>query len=221
MDTAATLRVLAHELRMPTSVIQGYVRMLREGLLDDQDRDKALTQIQHATGRLSELARDASSVAQWLTSPPNGGASNTQVATVLERALATSTVTPPPTLAIPPQLSCQIATPNAQALVAAFVRLLEAIAREVPSDETLAVEVRGVDGGGCDVMVVPASAAATLATSRPDGPGAEPVTLIRGGLGLTFLLSVAVLEAHGATLWTQSGSRGIIVRLPAKPTRSS
>jgi len=220
MDTAATLRVLAHELRMPTSVIQGYVRMLREGLLDEQDRDKALTQIQQATGRLSELARDASSVAQWLTAPPNGGAADAPMATILERAIATSTVTPPPTLAIPPQLSFTIATPNVQALVTAFGRLLEAIARDAPVDDTLAVQARSA-GGACDVLIAPGSAAAALSMSTPDGPGTEPVTLIRGGLGLTFLLAVAVFEAHGATLWTHAGSRGIIVRLPPKPARPS
>src|SRR5262245_31990742 len=114
---------------MPTSVIQGYVRMLREGLLDQQDREKALTQIQQATGKLSELARDASSVAQWLTSPPNGGQADIPASTLVERAIATASLQHPPTVAVAPDLSPgAIETPNVQALTTALARLLEAIA---------------------------------------------------------------------------------------------
>jgi hypothetical protein len=206
---------------MPTSVIQGYVRMLREGMLDDQDREKALAQIQQATGRLSELARDASSVAQWLTSPPNGGQSDAPVSTLVERAISSASLTHPPTVALTPDLSTStVATTNAQALVTALARLLEAIAREAPH-EPLAIDVRGSGGSACDVAVAPSESESTLSGSTPDGPGAEPVTLVRGGLGLTFLLAAAVFEAHGATLWTQAGSRGMIVRLPLKSARTS
>jgi signal transduction histidine kinase len=206
---------------MPTSVIQGYVRMLREGLLDDQDREKALAQIQQATGRLSELARDASSVAQWLTAPPNGGEAETPVSALVERAVAAASLAHPPTLTVAPDAKAStVETPNLQALITAFARMLEAIAREAPH-ETLAIHVRGTDARACDVVVESSQTDNGLANSSPDGLGAEPVTLVRGGLGLTFLLAAAVFEAHGAMLWTQAGSRGMIVRLPFKPARHS
>src|SRR5262245_34519093 len=120
---------------MPTSVIQGYVRMLREGLLEEQDRERALAQIQQATGRLTELARDASSVAQWLTAPPNGSAADATVAMIVDRAVATATLPQPPNVAVPPDLApTPMATSNVQALVAAFARLFEAISREAPHE---------------------------------------------------------------------------------------
>jgi hypothetical protein len=206
---------------MPTSVIQGYVRMLREGLLDQQDREKALTQIQQATGKLSDLARDASSVAQWLTTPPNGGQADVPVAALVERALTTASLPHPPTVAVAPDLASGIIeTPNVQALTSALARLLEAIAREDPH-ETLAIHIRPASSHGCDVVVESSQSSNGLTNSIPGGPGAEPVTLVRGGLGLTFLLAAAVFEAHGATLWTQTGSRGMIVRLPFKTARHS
>jgi len=221
VDTATTLRVFAHELRMPASVIQGYARMLREGALNDADRDRALGQIQQATGRLADLAREASSVAQWLTAPPRENGGDAELAAIVSRAAGTAALEAPPSVNVPEDAaSVRVPTPNVQALTTAVVKILEATGREAPR-ETLAIEVRASGNGTCDILVAPATSADLLKDSRPDGPGAEPVMLVRGGLGLSLLLAAAVFEAHHATLWTQSGSRGIIVRLPTQGAQSS
>jgi len=154
------------------------------------------------------------------TSPPNGGEAETPVSSLVERAVAAASLPHPPTVAVTPDATTNtVETPNLQALIAAFARMLEAIAREAPH-ETLAIQVRGTNARACDVVVESSQSERGLTNSTPDGPGAEPVTLVRGGLGLTFLLAAAVFEAHGAMLWTQTGSRGMIVRLPFKPRHS-
>jgi K+-sensing histidine kinase KdpD len=221
VDTATTLRVFAHELRLPASVIQGYARMLRDGALNDADRDRALAQIQQATVRLADLAREASSVAQWLTAPPNGDAGNVEMAAIVDRAVTTATLDVPPAMKVAPATATmRVATSNVQALTSALVKILEATGREAPR-EPLEVQVRQAGPAACDVLVSPQASASLLQGSVPDGPGAEPVMLVRGGLGLSLLLAAAVLEAHHATLWTQSGSRGIIVRLPIQGAQVS
>jgi hypothetical protein len=51
----------------------------------------------------------------------------------------------------------------------------------------------------------------------PDAAGAGPVTLERGGLGLTLVHAAVVLDAHGAQRWTMNGSRKTVgLRLPVE-----
>jgi signal transduction histidine kinase len=175
VDTATTLRVFAHELRLPISVIQGYARMLREGMLNDADRDRALAQIQQATGRLADLARDASAVAQWLTAPPDAIEGDTKMSSIVDRAVSAASLEAPPSVRVSPESAAmRAATSNVQALTTALVRVLEATAREAPR-EPLAVQIRHAGNGACDVLVAPLATAAVLEHSVPDGPGAEPV----------------------------------------------
>src|SRR5262245_37342529 len=142
VDTATTLRVFAHELRLPASVIQGYARLLRDGTLSDADRDRALAQIQQATGRLSDLARDASAVAQWLTAPPPGNGGDNRMSSIIERATTTASLDQKPVVQVAVDTATlQVPTANVQALTTALSRVLEATAREAPH-EPLTVNTR-------------------------------------------------------------------------------
>ena len=49
----------------------------------------------------------------------------------------------------------------------------------------------------------------------PSAPGAGPLSLERGGVGLSLVLAVAILDTHAATQWTIDGSRTTVgIRLP-------
>ena len=70
MDWPVALRVLAHEMRSPSTVISGYARMLREGRLDEAHRVRASAQIEKAAGQLGTLSRQVSDLVRWIACDP-------------------------------------------------------------------------------------------------------------------------------------------------------
>jgi len=63
-ETRKALDKLVHDLRTPLGAALGYVRLLRDRrLVDEQDQQRALSQTIDALGAMSQLCRDAASFA--------------------------------------------------------------------------------------------------------------------------------------------------------------
>src|SRR5690606_27057268 len=58
--------ILAHELRAPLGVLQGYIRLLERQRLDDDPERPMLQAMLEATGRITTIARQASDLGTWL-----------------------------------------------------------------------------------------------------------------------------------------------------------
>ena len=53
VELSKALNILAHELRGPLGVIQGYLRLLRQRRTESEDETRMLTVMQDASGRIA------------------------------------------------------------------------------------------------------------------------------------------------------------------------
>jgi signal transduction histidine kinase len=212
VDIHDILHVLAHELRTPVGIAHGYVRLLlEERLHQETDRRRALEQMQKALGRLTDLSHESTALAAWYEQddkdehpvPARG---------VLER-LAEADYEWPVTVDVTnvPAESF-VRTRDDASLSLALIGVVRATARELRGT-TCDVTARVVNGR-VEVLAGPQELLGALGAG-PRAPGAGPVALERGGLGLALVHAAIVLDAHGAERWTMNGSRQTLgLRLP-------
>src|SRR5687768_1762799 len=99
VEISEILRVLAHELRTPVGVAQGYVRMLLEDRLADVvDQRRALEQTNRALARVAELSQEESTLAAWFDESDRPADKHTDAATLFARVASEAELSPPPTL---------------------------------------------------------------------------------------------------------------------------
>jgi two-component system OmpR family sensor kinase len=220
VDTAPMLRILAHELRTPAGVAQGYIRMVLEGrLTDPAEQRRALEHTHDAISRMSALGREASEVASWIerSTALRWRTVNLQalLTTMLPRLAEHDVDASVPSL----DASLVIRACDESALTTALTSLIMAVTREAP-------------GARLTLAAQPSSSCVDLALGRsnmildllhgPSAAGAAPLSLERGGLGLSLVIAVLVLDAHGAAVWTINDQRAALgIRLPVETGQSS
>jgi hypothetical protein len=215
VDIGNILHVLAHELRTPAGIAQGYLRMLMEDrLTDPADRRKAIEQAQKAIARVSELANEGSQLASWVDRPADSRHERIDVRTLIDRVVAGASDDRPLSARIDiAPAAGEVATMDAGALTIALVAVTKATAREL-RNKPCTVAARLDDRAAID-MWIGQDDQFTALHAGPSAPGAEPLALARGGVGLSLVYAVAVLERHGAATWTVNGSRSTVgIRLP-------
>jgi signal transduction histidine kinase len=216
VDLSDVLHVLAHELRGPSGIAQGYLRMLLEDrLIDSADRRRALEQTQQALARVSELTNESSQLANWFDAQRETKVvGRVDARALIERVAANAGIDPVPTTHIDvAPASASVPTASQDALAAALATCVKATARELKGKPvTIAARVNG--NHTLDVLIGSDEQLDVL-SQGPDADNAGPISLERGGLGLSLVLAAAVLDAHGAAQWTTNGSRNTVgVRLP-------
>lgn len=218
VDISNILHVLAHELRTPVGIAQGYVRLLLDDRLPQEaDRRRALEQMQKALGRLGELSHESTALAGWFER--EGGAEQyLDARTIVQHLTGADYVSPVEVDGSGVDDHARVRTVDAVALVNALVTMVRATAREL-RHETCAVVARTGPDRRLELLAG-APEQLTALRSGPTGDGAGALALERGGLGLALVHADAVLEAHGAERWTVNGSRqtvGIRLRLEERP----
>ena len=214
VDIGKVLHVLAHELRTPAGIAQGYIRMLLdERLVDPADRRRALEQAQKALARVSELTHESTRLANWIEAD-RSVATALDVGTFIDRVVASAAVDPTPIVRLDSAVAGRrVETVDADALVTAIAAFLRATSRELRGAQC-SLDARVHHDRMLDVLMAPAAQLDALA----DGPGtaaASGLALERGGLGLSLVSAAVVLEAHAAFGWTANGSRTTVgIRLP-------
>ncbi len=215
VEMSLALRVLAHELRTPTGVAQGYVRMLLDGrLTDPAEQRHALEQVRDVIGRIGTLSRQASEAASWLERADTA-AQRVAPSALLEDVRSTLPsgvqLTGAETLSDQGQV---IATLDRTALATAVSTVLSAVLRERP---LAPIHIRVGVVEAVSVFELLAGADEVLAPLRTavDAGDAGPLTVERGGLGFSLVNAAFVLETHGATLWTVDNRRDACgIRIP-------
>jgi signal transduction histidine kinase len=219
LDLVELLHLLGHELRSPAGVLIGYLRMLQEGRVSTEaDRLRMYENMRGPVGRITTLGESVSQLTRWLE-PHERTAVRTDVRELLDRSIADANraIDRPVDARIavrPGQAS--IAALDRDALEAALTAVIHATARET-SDSPVMVRawVRRDSEPVVEVVVGPPSRVDVDAAGSPAGEISEEFAITRGGMGLSLVVAIAVLDAHAARVWTVAGTRSVAgVRLP-------
>lgn len=202
--------VLAHELRSPLSVLQGYIRLLQRQRENGHPEAAMLEAMLDATGRLTTIAHQAAELGTWLTAPD---LKRVPLASILDAVEQRRRPSAPVEVVRPASVPAAHVHADAPALADALVTLAESIARE---SGAAAVEISSsgiTDDGAPVVMLRPRSNGTS--DERPTGPPAPNRVLAFdiGGLGLALVAASHVLEAHGASVNAAASPGSIEVRL--------
>jgi phospho-acceptor domain-containing protein len=214
VDVSSLLHVLAHELRTPAGIAQGYLRLLLDDRLTEAaDRRRAIEQTQKAVARMSELTAESSRLARWLEERRSAPRTSIDAHALVTRVVSDAGIEPLRAKVDVPPASIAIATVDGDALADAIVSLVKVTAREM-KNEPCAMVVRVTGNHTMDVLIGSEQQLDALSPG-PDAPGAGPLGLERGGVGLSLVLAAAVLETHGARHWTVAGLRTTVgIRFP-------
>lgn len=208
-DFSDVLSVLAHELRSPLSVLQGYIRLLQRKR-DAADPESAmLTAMLTATSRLTTLGRQSSEIAVWLRR--NEPDATTDAAALLQ-AIAAHAPAGVTTLPTEGASGIPLEVADLQALAQAIGALAELAMRETRQSGAV-IAVRPDAEGGVRVRIAVASDAAALEAGGTVPEPTEPVPFNRGGLGLSLCLASYVLTSHHATVTAMPDLTHIAVHL--------
>jgi hypothetical protein len=187
--------------------------LMDDRLTDPADRRKAIEQAQRAIARVSELANEGSLLASWMEQqalPDRRIDARVLVDRVVAGASNGAAVSS--RVDITPEAG-DVRTIDADALTNALVAVTKVTARELRNKPcTLAAQV--AEGAALDLWIGLEDQFSTL-HAGPAAPDAGPLALERGGVGLSLVYASAVLERHGATVWTVNGARTTVgIRLP-------
>jgi signal transduction histidine kinase len=214
------ISLAVHELRTPTSVVAGYLRML----LREQDQPlserqlKMLTEAERSCERLAMLVSELSEIQKLDASRIDTGPLPTfdlfplvaDVAKSVQEAHDRGVV-----LEVRGQAEGAAVRGDRSRIQRAFSAIFRAILREMPADAKVVAE-RRVDttGVAASAIVVVASEQDVEAAYVADP---APLDELRGGVGLTLPFARRVFERCGGRVWSPSGDRrrgAAIVSLP-------
>ena len=209
-NLAQVLNTLAHEIRTPLAVSQGYLKLFLDGRLTNaDDTRRAMEQTRQALGALATLCVDMGKVSALSENAASGIPERVSAADFVKSVRAQSEVEgaawsgDPGTKAIQSANHRDLAHAIAIVTKAAFDE-----AREGPHS------VRTEAG---DELVVLAGAADTLGTLQagPGAPTARPVDFGKGGKGLKLIWAAFVLDRHQVQTWTVADHRAAVgFRIP-------
>jgi signal transduction histidine kinase len=230
VDTASMLRILAHELRSPAGVAQGYIKMVLDGALPNPaDQRRALEQTRQAIERMSAIGREASEVAAWLECPAKSAFRTVSLRQLLDPFLERHDTGLDVSLDGLDD-SALVSTSDEAVLAKALTSLVSAIVRESPRTRltlTASAKVTGSQPSAhesndyIDLAVGPPHAIPEVFLG-PSASIAGQIPLERGGLGLSLVMAVLVLDAHGIAVWTINNQRAVLgVRFPVKTGQDS
>jgi signal transduction histidine kinase len=210
-NLAQVLNTLAHEIRTPLAVSQGYLKLYLDGRLTNvDDTRRAFEQTRQALGTLATLCVDMGKVSALSESAAASG--------IPERVSAADFVTG---LRAQSELEGAawsgdagargIETSNYRDLIQAI-----AIVSKAAFDEARdASHAMRTEAG--DALIVLAGANDSLAAlaEGPGAPKAKPVDFVKGGKGLKLIWAAFVLEKHRVQTWTSADHRASVgFRIP-------
>jgi len=214
-DLGRAMHVLMHDLRAPVSVTVGYLRLLRERRLpDEESRQLAIEHAIDSLGRLSRLCDDASAylAVHESSAPPVGDCPAGQIVDALQARLAV--------LDVPFDLKpCaadrpRVAVTSVEATAEHLACLVTYSRRHAP-DAGAGVHVTCGEGW-LRMLVGTVPQRALLESAEP-----TPLDAWKGGAGFGPAAACLAVERHGGRVWTARGAwPGLGVALPLRAEAS-
>lgn len=204
-NLAQVLNTLAHEIRTPLAVSQGYLKLYLDGRLpgaDDQRR--AFQQTRDALGALATLCTDMSKVSALSEVASPALTERVSVRDFIAHVQKADEVAGAAWSGDggAASLAAQSATELAHA-VAIVAKAAFDEARDAPHAMRVAGE------GALEMLAGTADAIPALAAG-PDGADARHVDFTRGGKGLRLIWAAFVLQRHRVRTWTHQGHRASV-----------
>jgi len=208
LNLAQVLNTVAHEIRTPLAVSQGYLKLYLDGRLttaDDQQR--ALEKTRDALGVLATLCADMNRVSTLSESPEPPLLERVAAAQLIGGLKAASEVegaawhgdTPPP---------AAVASTGARDLVHA-VAIVARAAFDEAREARRVFRVESPDGRSLALLAGAEESVAAL-QSGPGDAKAQPVDLTRGGRGLKLIWASFVLQQHRVQMWNHQDHRASV-----------
>jgi len=231
-DLAQVLNTLAHEIRTPLAVSQGYLKLYLDGRLTNvDDTRKAFEQTRQALGALAALCVDMGKVSALAESRSPGVPERLTAVDFVKSLRAANEVADASWHGEAGARSAagDIVTGNARDLIQA-VAIVSKAAFDEARDQPHAVQTEIQDrralmkddlkDDGVEELVVLAGEADSLPALQagPDAANAQAVDFVKGGKGLKLIWAAFVLDKHRVHTWTHSAHRASVgFRIPLVP----
>lgn len=209
-NLAQVLNTLAHEIRTPLAVSQGYLKLFLDGrLTNSDDTRRAMEQTRQALGALATLCVDMAKVSALAETQSAGVAGKVAGADIIATLRSLDDVKG---AAWDGEAGGgSIRTSNHRELAEAL-----AIAARAAFDERRDAPhfVRVIAGD--DLQIVAGSSDALPSLQQgPAAPNARAVDFVKGGKGLKLIWAAFVLDRHGVQTWSDTQHRAAIgFRIP-------
>jgi len=209
-NLAQVLNTLAHEIRTPLAVSQGYLKLYLDGrLTDGDDTRRAFEQTRQALGALATLCVDMGKVSTLSESASQGIPERVSAADFVTGLRAQSEIDGAAWAGDAGTRAAalgMIETSNHRDLLHAIAIVSKAAfdeARDAP--HAVRTEAR-------HALMVLAGANDSLAAlqSGPGAPNARPVDFVKGGKGLKLIWAAFVLDKHRVQTWTDANHRASV-----------
>ena len=212
-NLAQVLNTLAHEIRTPLAVSQGYLKLYLDGRLTNaDDTRRAFEQTRQALGTLATLCVDMGKVSALSESASLGIPESLSAAELTEMVKAQGEVegaswhlhgnTAP---------AGNVATSNKRDLAQAIA----VVAKAAFDEHREAPRVVRVRADNDLIVLAGAEDALPAVEAGPDSPGARPVDFVKGGKGLKLILAAFVLDKHRIQTWASADNKASVgFRIP-------
>ncbi|HJU43092.1 MAG TPA: histidine kinase dimerization/phospho-acceptor domain-containing protein [Vicinamibacterales bacterium] len=213
LTLAQVLNTVAHEIRTPLAVSQGYLKLYLDGRLTNaDDQRRALQQTREALGTLATLCNEISKVSALSEAPSPALIERVAAAKFVERLKGASEVEGAVWSGDP---AGDIASNGVTDLVHAVAIVAKAAfdeAREEPRAMHVSHLRQGSGGqaGNEFVMLAGSPQAVSALEAGPDAGTARQVNFTKGGKGLRLIWAAFVLQQHRVHTWTHQDHRNSV-----------
>jgi len=209
-NLAQVLNTLAHEIRTPLAVSQGYLKLYLDGRLTDvDDTRRAFEQTRQALGALATLCVDMGKVSTLSESAAQGIPERVSAADFVTGLRAQSEIDGAAWTGDAGTRAAalgMIETPNHRDLLQA-VAIVSKAAFDEARDASHAVRT---EAGNALIVLAGANDSLAALQSGPGAPTARPVDFVKGGKGLKLIWAAFVLDKHRVQTWTDANHRASV-----------
>ena len=206
LNLAQVLNTIAHEIRTPLAVSQGYLKLYLDGRLTNaDDQQRAFQQTREALGTLAVLATDMGKVSALSEAPSPALMERVTTPQLVERLKSASEVEG---VEVSGDVSApvSVASNNSTDLV----RAVSIVAKAAFDEAREQGKVLRVKGGSELTLLAGTPEAVNALEAGPDAAGARGVDFARGGKGLRLIWAAYVLQQHKVHTWTHSDHRASV-----------
>lgn len=204
LNLAQVLNTIAHEIRTPLAVSQGYLKLYLDGRLTNaDDQTRAFQQTREALGTLATLCTDMGKVSALSEAPSPALLERVPAAQLVEllkgdvEGAEWSGDTGAPV---------SVASNSAKDLARAVAIVARAAFDEAREQPRM---MRVTAGDDLQMLAGPPEAISALAAG-PDDAAARHVNFARGGKGLRLIWAAFVLQQHRVHTWTHENHRASV-----------